>query len=103
METDKDNLNEYSCFVRKQLELHCVLQNEVDHIQETNPRKYNNGGGFLVAGQVGIRCNHCQQQTSSFPKNLSSVCAVSMAFVGNHFMKGATKWTTRVARSCLST
>jgi hypothetical protein len=28
METDKDNLNEYSCFVRKQLELHCVLQKE---------------------------------------------------------------------------
>lgn len=40
----------------------------------------------LLPDKSGFDANIASKQTS-FPNNLSSVCAVSMAFVGNHFMK----------------
>ena len=99
-ETDKDNLNEYSCFVREQLELFSLSQEEVDHIRETNLTKYKRGGSCLVAGQVGLRCKHCQQKTS-FPGNLSSVCGASMMFVGNHFIKGCREMNDESSKKLL--
>lgn len=87
LETDKDNLNEYSCFVREQLELFCDSQEEIDHIRETNYPKYRNGGNYLVAGQVGLRCKDCQQKTS-FTSNLSVVNKITRNFVRNHLLKG---------------
>jgi hypothetical protein len=54
----------------------------------------------LLPGKIGLRCKHCQQQTS-FPNNLSSVCAVSIAFDGIHFMKGCNEMDDESSKKLL--
>ena len=85
METDKDNLTQYACFVREQIELFCVTQKEVDRIRETAGKLYSNKRGEIVAGQVGLRCKHCQQ-VLSFPGTLNGVNASARNSVLKHFM-----------------
>jgi hypothetical protein len=44
----------------------------------------------LLPDESGFDANIGSKQTS-FPNNLSSVCYVSIAFVGNHFIKRCNK------------
>ena len=84
MEADKDNLNPYACFVREQIELFCVTQQEVDRIRETDRTLYSNARGKIVAGQVGLRCKYCQQ-VLSFPGAMCSVNAIARNSMQKHF------------------
>ena len=49
---DKEWLSDMDCFIRKQLEVFCANQDDVETAQ--NDRKYP-----VFVGQVGIRCMHC--------------------------------------------
>lgn len=49
---DMEWLSEIDCFIRKQLEVFCATEDDVDMAQQD--RKYP-----VLVGQVGIRCIHC--------------------------------------------
>ena len=91
-ETDKDNLNDYSCLFRQHLELFCVTQDEIDGIIDS--KKSQGRRGIIVAGQVGLRCTHCHQ-ILSFPTTLVSVHQNALNSVPGHFKNACSEMSDK--------
>jgi hypothetical protein len=52
MSCDHESLSEYQCLIRKQIELFCATNSDIELTVQGRNR-------HIEAGQVGVRCRHC--------------------------------------------
>ena len=72
--SDEENLSEYYCFGRKQIE-----------VFSWNEEYRRRNLTYVVKGQVGIRCKHCHHE--AFPESLKNVHGRTMNLIDSHLMK----------------
>jgi len=85
MACDHDNLSEYQCLVRKQIELFEARPEDV----ESNAKGRNKP---IVLGQVGIRCRHChalppksrQRGATYYPAKLNGLYQAAQSMASGH-------------------
>jgi hypothetical protein len=81
---DKEWLSDTDCFIRRQLEVFCATEDDVD--AAVSDRKYP-----VQAGQVGIRCIHCaltkegaNGQAVAYPFSISGIYEAAREFQRLH-------------------
>jgi hypothetical protein len=85
MPCDHDNLSEYQCLVRKQIEIFEARPEDV----ESNAKGRNKP---IVLGQVGIRCRHChelspknrQRGATYYPAKLNGLYQAAQSMASGH-------------------
>lgn len=88
MRSDDDDLSEYQCLVRKQIEAFEASDEDMD----TNARGRNRA---IVRGQVGIRCRHCkvvppqhrQRAALYYPSKLERLYQMSQTIASVHLLE----------------